>query len=494
MGVVIRQSLWSTVIAYLGVVVGYINTLFLRPAFLNVEEIGLFTLVTSNALLFSSFSTLGMNGAFIKVFPTLRLRERSVLRLVTFMLVCVLLVDFLLMGMAWLFEGWINQFFESKSPSYIKYLWVSGFILIFHSLFEILLAYSRSMMSVVWPTFLRDVFLRLGTTVILLLYGFNIIEFPVAIHAIFITFAAAFVVFTLHLILRHQFSLDWSILKLPQPEFKQFLWLSGYMLLLSGSYSTLQNVSYLQLATLKGLEAQGIFVTCFYIGMIVDMPRRNMLKIISPLFAQAFQKKDLNEVNKMYQRGSITLSVIGLLIFIGIVTNVQDLFAFIPKGTVFQSGMLVVVLVCLTKVITMLFGFSAEVLVFSDHYRYNLYLQGGAALLLIFLNMWLIPLMGINGAATGYALSMILLFVMRYALIKKLMQLTPFTLAHAKLMGIALFTFIVFYHIPWPFTPILNILIRSMATTVVFGTLIFYFRISSDINQLVRSTFDRIAK
>ena len=109
--------------------------------------------------------------------------------------------------------------------------------------------------------------------------------------------------------------------------------------------------------------------------MIVEMPRRNMLKVISPIFSKAMQEQDMKQVNRMYKKGSITMAVFGALLFIGILTNLNDLFIFIPQGNGFSEGFWVVVAVCITKLIVMIFSFSQEIIVFSSYYKYALYFQ-----------------------------------------------------------------------------------------------------------------------
>ena len=111
------------------------------------------------------------------------------------------------------------------------------------------------------------------------------------------------------------------------------------------------------------------------------------------------KKNELGEVGNLYKKSSITMSVIGFLLFIGIITNLDDLFSFIPKGADFAKGSGVVVAVCAAKLIQMISSFAGEIINYSNHYSYNLVFQIAAAILLISMNYFLIPKFGLDGVA-----------------------------------------------------------------------------------------------
>ena len=69
MGIVIKQSIRSSIIAYLGVAIGYINVLWLYPYFLSIEQVGLFRLIQSSAYLLATFGQIGLGQSLVKFFP-----------------------------------------------------------------------------------------------------------------------------------------------------------------------------------------------------------------------------------------------------------------------------------------------------------------------------------------------------------------------------------------------------------------------------------------
>lgn len=491
MGIVIRQGFWGTLIAYLGVIVGYLNTLYLRPEFFDLGQIGLFNLVTSNAMLISPLCTAGMAGTFIKYYPDFPTgTDRN--RLFTFQVIVILLVNALVIAAGFLFRDVIASYFADNSPEYVRYLGVTAVVVLVNSVFDLLFSFCRSYLSILVPSFLRDIFLRLGAVVLVGGFAAGWWDFHTAVVGIGINYALTMLLLLAYAIFKYNLRFDFDFTDIRSNWLGKILNYAWYGMLLALSFSAMSNVSYMQVAAILGDRANGIYTTCFFIGLIVELPRRNMTKVLSPLFAKSLQAGDMPEVRKMYEKGSITMSAIGILILIGILTNVQDLFAFIPQGDGFAEGLWVVVMVCGAQFFMMMFSFSQEVLVFSAHYRYSLYFQVLAACVLIVLNSLLIPIWGLNGAGLSYLIAIVLHTLMKYFYLKRHMHLSPFVNKHLPLLVIGAGVLALFWWLPLSFSPVINIAVRSVLTTLVYVLLIWKWEISEDINKLIQATFDKI--
>lgn len=68
MGVVIRQSIFSSIISYVGVAIGYINLLYLYPRFLELEQIGLLRTIQDTALLMAPFAQVGLAHSILRFY------------------------------------------------------------------------------------------------------------------------------------------------------------------------------------------------------------------------------------------------------------------------------------------------------------------------------------------------------------------------------------------------------------------------------------------
>ena len=492
MGVVIKQSFWGTVIAYLGVIVGYFNTLYLRAEYFDLSQIGLFTLITANAMIVSPISSFGMGSSFIKYFPSFQADKRN--QFFTFLLLITIIGNGLVLLIGFLLKDHIAARYIETAPTYINYLSITAIIIVSNSLFELFFSYSRTIMKVIFPSFLRDVYLRIASLLLVFGYAINWWSFNGAVIGLGLIYLLAFVFLFIQLVTYHGFRFDFSFGFIDRKWRNNLLKFGSYSMMLAGSFAILNNVSYDQVTTILGPEMNGIFTTCFFIAMIVEMPRRNMAKVISPIISSEFEKNNMAEVEKLYKRGSITMSVLGLLLFIGIVTNLQPLFDFIPKGSDFQAGFWVVVGVCLVKLSLMTSSFAGEIINFSEMYKYNLIFQVMAAVMLISLNSIFIAQWGLNGAVISYMSAIFFHIILKVAFVRYHFGIHPLMKSHIQLFIIGVLVAVSAYSFKTGLHPVSDIAIRSILTVIVYVFLIYRFRISTDINKIIHSTFERFLK
>lgn len=492
MGVVIKQSFWGTFIAYLGVAIGYVNTLYLKPEFFSLDQIGVFSLVTANAMMVSPLCSVGMNGSYIKFFPSFKDSDQLKNQFFSLQLLVIIIANVIILSIAFASRGWIISMFSKGSSEYANYLAITGIIVVVNSLFDQLFAYSSTRLKVIIPSFLREVFLRFGAIVLVVGYALGYFDFEWAIKGLAINYSIVLLLLFVQLGLYEKLRFDFSF-SLIDGKWRQKLFsFAWYSMALAVSFAVLNNASYNQVSAYLGDAANGIFVTCFFIGVIVEMPKRNMVRIISPLLSGAMNDGNIKEAENIYKKSSITMAVIGSLLFIGILTNLNDLFSFIPKGEEFSKGFGVVLAACMAKLLIMTSSFSGEIINYSNFYRYNLYFQIGAAALLIVLNHFLIPVFGLNGVAFSYFITIFIQSLFKFGYVWIKFRIHPFMKSHIPLFIVGMIILVAFYYFDAGLPAIANIIIRSVLTTIVFTFLIYKLKISEDINRLVNQILKRI--
>ena len=114
------------------------------------------------------------------------------------------------------------------------------------------------------------------------------------------------------------------------------------------------------------------------------------------------------------------------------------------------------------------FSLNSEILVFSSYYRFNLVLTVSMSLLLIAANYFLIPVMGIEGAALGSAAVMLAYNLVKYGYLKWRLQLDPFSAETLKILVVGIGTLSALYFIPSLTNPLLSIPTTSLLVIAVF--------------------------
>ncbi|RZL00351.1 MAG: hypothetical protein EOO62_24045, partial [Hymenobacter sp.] len=75
MGIVQRQGLRNTVISYIGLGIGFVNTTLVLPRLLAPAQLGLTQVLVSLATLGALVSALGFTNTTLRYFPYFRNRE-----------------------------------------------------------------------------------------------------------------------------------------------------------------------------------------------------------------------------------------------------------------------------------------------------------------------------------------------------------------------------------------------------------------------------------
>jgi O-antigen/teichoic acid export membrane protein len=457
-----------------------------------LDEIGLFTLVTANAMMVSPLCSVGMNGSYIKFFPSIKNSPQLARQFFTFQFVIVIIANLIILSVAFVGKDFIISQFSKGSSEYVRYLTITGIIVIVNSIFDLLYAYCSAILKVIFPSFLREVFLRMGAIFLVLGYAGGYFGFDWAVKGLAINYSLVLLLLMFQLVVYQKLRFSFNFLLIDKEWRKKILNFAIYSMSLAVSFAVLNNTSYNQISSIMGDAYNGIFVTCFFIGVIVEMPRRNMARVINPMISNAMNEGDIKHTEVLYKKSSITMAVIGALLFIGIMTNLDTLFTFIPKGADFSKGFGVVLAVCAAKLISMISSFSGEIINFSKHYRFNLLFQVIAALFLIVLNYYLIPIYGLNGVALSYFLTILLHSLVKYQYVQSKFDIHPFMRSHIKLVVISAITFVIFYFFNSGLNAIIDILIRSVLTTIFFTFLIYKMKVSVDINQLIDALLLRL--
>lgn len=490
MGVIVKQSLWSTVIAYTGLVIGYFNTLYLRPVYFEIDQIGIFQLITSNAMILSPLISLGLHSSFIRFFPSFEKTDQN--HFFTFLLLISSLSIIIVFAGIGLLHNSIESYYREKAPEYIQFIGITGIVVVANGLFELFYSFSRSRLEVFIPSIIRDIYLRLGMIFLVAGFGFNLFSFTTAAYGIGVLYVSGLLAFTIILFFKSGLRLVFNFRFISYTWLKSLLSYSLFAMFSAISFAMINHISFSQITSALGPRMNGIFSTCFFLGLIVELPRQNMSRIVQPILSKASESKNEAQIHAIYHKSAITMGAIGLLITIGIITNLEDLFVYIPKGNEFQQGYWVVVAVCTARLAIMISGFPEMIITYSKKYRVHLYLQIMAAAMIFGLNHLLIPLHGINGVALSYLITMLMLTLARIIYVYLYFSRHPFDKKHLMLLSIGFLVAVIALSINFGLHPLPQIFLRSVVSVVIFVFLIYRFKISEDINRLIRSTFDRL--
>ena len=224
--------------------------------------------------------------------------------------------------------------------------------------------------------------------------------------------------------------------------------------------------------------------------MVISVPSRAMHQITYPITAKLMSENKWQELNDLYKKSSITLQVVGGLILIGILVNINQLYLMLPPE--YSQGLFVVFTIGLSKYFDLILGNNNAIIFNSKYYRMVLFLGLMLVFVTLILNMIFIPLYGIIGSAFATLLSITLYSLAKLMFVVKRMHLYPFTHKTLHSIGITLVLFVLFYFWQFPFHPIISIGLKSILVTVLYVHLNYKFVISIEINRFLDSILKKL--
>lgn len=490
LGIIEKQATKNAIYSYLGAVLGFVTVMWSSHV-LSPDENGLTRILVSVSMMVSLFAGLGFNAITIRHFPYFRDKEKGHHGFL-FYGITTTLVGFLLFCLFfYLYRDRIIEANTQKSKllvEYLLYLLPLTFFTLFFNLFDY---YLRASYSSVIGSSSKDFVQRILILVVLLLYftqlvGFKLFVFLYVLATCIPTLILLFYIIKLD---------EWHIR--PVRGFvnkamrNDMIKLSLFSIFSGGAGILISNIDIIMVNQKLGLAQTGIYGIAFYFGTIITIPSKALLRIAMGIVAEAFKKNDLVEIKNLYRKSCNSQLVIGLLLFIGIWVNLDNIMALLPPE--YNEGKYVILFVSLGYLVDMGTGINYVIIIASKYYRYDGYFIFITLGLTILLNYLLIPIYGITGSAVATAFTISTYNIMRWLFLYFKYKMQPYDSNTIKIILIAGIAFVIGYFIPQAPNLVLNIALKSGITGGVFVLLILKAEAAPEINSKIRKNLKRFS-
>lgn len=477
MGVVLKQSIQNTVITYLGFFFGAINTLFLYTKILPDAYYGLVTFILASGAILMPLMAFGVHNTLVKFYSNYTEPEKDGFLTLMVLIPILGIVPVALVGFIW--QEPLGNWVSKVNPMVKEYLWYIFLVGLAMGYFEVFYAWCRVHMKSVFGNFMKEVFARIGVSVLLVLFYFDVISldfFFKSLVALYLlrTFIIKIYAFTL---------------RRPKPYFdfpintKEILAYS-FLIILGGSAALiLLEIDKVMLNQFISIENIAYYGVAVYIATVIIVPSRAMHQITYPLTAQLLNTGDHEGLEKLYQKTSLTLFIASGILFVLIVLNLNDLYQLLPEN--YREGFTIVFLIGLAKVMDSLLGNNNSILYNSQYYKTVLVFGVGLAILTILLNYLLIPEMGLEGAALASFVSIFIFNLVKLIFVKMKFGILPFTYSTFKVFATLVLLAVLFDLLQFQFHPIVNIVLKSFFIVLMYVGILYRFNISEDVSGLL---------
>lgn len=498
MGVVIKQSIKGTIVNYFGTFLGFIITFFVMTNFLTAEEVGLRDVLVNVSTMFAGLAQIGTSSSILRYYPYFKDEQTGDhgFFVWTFLLP---LVGFIIFSIVFLLlRDTVATHFAANSQLFVDYypfVFLLGFFMLYITVFE---TNSNVLMRIVVPKFIREIGLRLFALISYLLYAFKVVNLNNFILIFCFGYGVAALLNIIYLFSLKRISLKPDIKFISKALTKDFTSYTLFLLLSVLTTTMIPVLNSIFISKDMGLVYTGIFAIATYITAIIEIPYRSLGAISQPTISQAIKENNLLAAETIAKKVSLHQFLAGSIIFFLVWINIDYIFSILPNGTIYSEGKYVVLILGFYKLLTSSLSIGNSILSYSRYYYYSLVFTVILSALAIFLNIKLIPLSGMQGAAVASLLSYAIYFLLLLTFIRLRLHSSPLSKAHLKVIVIMVILFLLNWAIRQTITPLilaiswkpilvntLEALFRSDVLASIGLLLIYFWKVSPEINRIL---------
>lgn len=426
---------------YFGALIGFANTILLYPKILPKEEFGLVQLIVSISMLMAAISTFGTPNALVRYFPHFRNNQsKSNSGLVRFLLLISGVVTLILLALLILLRGLVFDAYEVSAPLLLDYYYYILPVFFFQVFINMLTSYLNVIRKSHIQVIQKEILIRLGQTVLIVLYHFDLVSIEVFVPL----FVSLFAMSLLYLLgyLYWAGEINFNSDRLPKKgrkevwQFSVFTFLSGIARQISFRIDSIMVGSLVVSAVMvgalldtdgvinRGLEAVSIYAVALNMSSMLEMPFRALNQSLAPSISHAWATKDHSKVYELYKKSTETMMVVGVFVAVGIWVCVDQILEILPSN--YAEVKYVLGWLLLGKLLNVVAGANGVVMMNSPKYKILTYLSFFGLILTVTTNYVFIRYYQIEGAAMATFLTYSVLNIIIWFLILKFYKMQPF--------------------------------------------------------------------
>ncbi|MGM0650461.1 MAG: lipopolysaccharide biosynthesis protein, partial [Bacteroidota bacterium] len=314
------------------------------------------------------------------------------------------------------------------------------------------------------------------------LFYLGILDFKGFLQFYIIAFAAPAVIMFGYLLKTGEFSLQGSFKNMKTVLRKDIVNVALFGIISGFSRIAILNIDKYMVNHFLDLNATGIYAIAFFFGSMILVPGRALRRISSTVISEAHKSKDNNKMYDVYEKSSLSMFTVGAGLFVLIWGNINNIFNILPD--VYETGKWVIFFIGLAYVINMLSGIGNQIILYSKYYRHHSFIMLGALVLIVTLNIVLIPVYGMNGAAMATFLTILAERLFKWWFVYKRFGMQPYHSKHIMILLASVVIYFVSRLIP-SMSLIPDIIIRSALIIGLFLVFSKTFKVSLELNAVI---------
>lgn len=485
MGLVARQSIVNTLVTYLGIGFGAINTLFLFTHILSDQDYGVVSYILATSNIVWPLLAFGLHNTLIKFYHSYTdIKMQS--RFFTWVLLVPIFLFFIVLAIYFLFTDQIMAHYSRSNPVLKPYVWLIIVIGFMSAYFELFYAWAKVHLQSVKGNLVKELLHRLFIFILLIVVYFNYLSAQQFIYSL----AGIYAIRTL--------LMKWIAFRVNKPQFilgslpntRSLISYSVLILIAASVAVFLLDLDKLMIENYMPINNVAIYNICVYIAAVAGVPVRAMLQITNPITAKLLAGNDIKALEQLNKKSSLTALIVTIWVGLLVVCNVHAIFQMIPPK--YELFIEIVLLITFIKLFDASLGITNAVLFNSDSYHWVLIIGLAVLGIAFYLNTVFIPDYGLVGAAFATFISYVLYNLSKFVFVFIKFRIQPFSLKTIWVFGYAYIVWIVFYY--WYMEgvhPIFSIVIKGISITIAYGLFVYFFKLSPEVNSVMNKLIKR---
>jgi O-antigen/teichoic acid export membrane protein len=494
-----RQSIISSVIVYFGFALGLVNTYFYtKEGHFTESEYGLVSTFIAIANIMLSFANLGMMSYIYKFYPyykdNLPAKKNDLLTLAlagsTIGFIVIIIIGFIIRNL-------VVQKYVTNAPDLVKYypwLFPFGFGLTVYSILE---AYAWQEKLSVFTNFLREVLFRVFTTILIVFFFFDIIPlFDGFIKIYASTYLLLAIALAAFLVVTNRISFTFSISRVTRKYYKKiltlasFVWSGGLVFTISNVFDTLVIAAVMP----NGLAYAGVYSLAQNMASLIQAPQRGIISAAIAPLSRAWKDKDFDKIRRIYERSSINQLIFSVGMFCIIFMNFNDgIETFSLKGG-YLLALPVFFFIGIMRILDMGTGLNAQILSTSTYWRFEFFTGLILLSLTIPLTYLLTKHLGVVGPAISNLIAFTIYNLIRCLFLWRKIKMQPFSTKTFLTIISGVVCFFICYLLFNRFMGIEWITIRTITFIALFGSSVYFLKLTPDLLHVISSMRKRARK
>lgn len=498
MGIIQKQSIYSSIFILIGFVIGAINIMLLYPMFFTKTEIGLVRAIIDTGLTLSIFCTFGSLSVIYKFYPFYDHYLDKTKTDLPFYTLLVNIVGFFFIILIGITQKEFIIRKLGKSPvlaNNFNYIYPFTFFLM---LFYWLETFAWGIHKTIISNFLKETGIRIITSILIILYGIGWIN----LDRFLFLFSGLYIIPCIWLLIVLLKSKKWKFnfikfssvskkLKKRIGSFAMFAFASQFFSLLAKTNDTFL------IFGIKGLAETGIFATALFIAAVMDIPQRSITSISVPVLSKSWRDKDLVNIKNIYLKSVSNLLTIGFFLFGLIVLNVHNIVDFLnwigkKDGLNYDVLIELVFIFGIARLIDLGTGVNSQIIGTSNYWKFDFFSNLFYIILSLPLNYYLIKYFGLTGLALSNLFALALYNTYRFIFLYIKFKFQPYNIKHLKFIMLNVFLILIVYNLSATQYLFLNILIKSTSFIIGFSTIFYFIKPSDELSKIINDFAEKL--